>query len=166
LTGKLTVQIVFSHKGVLDKFIGDAMMVFWGAPLDDADHARNAVNCALDMVEQMERFRTELGIREEDFDIGIGLHTGRVIVGLIGSEVRREYTAIGAAVNVASRVEGLTKEAKRRVLVTKETMQGCGDHFDFDFAGSYAVKGVERLVDVYEPRRRAPRVLSSEKLTS
>ncbi len=150
------VEIVFRYHGALDKFIGDGVMAFWGAPLDDTEHARHAVDCALGIVESLDAFRTDMGIRDGDFDIGIGLHTGRAVVGLIGSETRREYTAIGAAVNLASRIEGLTKVAKRRVLVTRETMEKCGEAFAFDYVGAFAIKGVERDVQVYEPRPQRP----------
>jgi adenylate cyclase len=147
------IQVVFRHNGVLDKFIGDAMMIFWGAPLDDPDHARNAVACALEMEDQLVQFRADMGLKDGDFDIGIGIHTGRVIVGLIGSEVRREYTAIGSPVNLASRIEGLTKEANRRILVSQEAMLRCKDAFSFELVGTFPVKGLDSPVEVFEPKR-------------
>ncbi len=154
----LQVAGVFKHGGSLAKFIGDAIMAFWGAPLDDPDHARNAVACALEMVDTLQRFKGEIGEVGETFDVGIGLHSGPAVVGLIGSEQRREYTSIGDTVNLASRIEGLTKEAGRRVLVSRDTMERCqkspGCAFDFEFCGSYKVKGRAQEVDLFEPKRK------------
>src|SRR5262249_11792507 len=86
----LQVDVVFRHGGSLDKFIGDAIMAFWGAPLADQDHGRNAVACALEMSEALQAFKAELGPSAANFDIGIGIHSGPAVVGLIGSERRRE----------------------------------------------------------------------------
>jgi adenylate cyclase len=150
----LQVDVVFRHGGSLDKFIGDCIMAIWGAPLDDADHARHAVACALDMADTLQAFKRELGPAAGDFDVGIGIHSGPAVVGLIGSEKRREYTAIGDTVNLASRIEGLTKDARRRILVSRDTMERCGGAFDFVPAGSYKVKGRAQEVELYEPRRK------------
>ncbi len=154
----LQVDAVFRHGGSLDKFIGDAIMAFWGAPLDDPDHARNAVACALDMVDNLLAFKEELGGLGGTFDVGIGLHSGPAVVGLIGSEKRREYTSIGDTVNLASRIEGLTKDAQRRVLVSRDTMERCLRStpcpFDFAFVGSYKVKGRAQEVELFEPLRK------------
>jgi adenylate cyclase len=151
----LQVDVVFSHGGSLDKFIGDCIMGIWGAPLDDANHARNAVACALDMADTLQAFKLELGAAHIDFDVGIGLHSGPAVVGLMGSQKRLEYTAIGDTVNLASRIEGLTKDAKRRILVSRETKDRCGDAFDFVSCGSHPVKGRAQPVELFEPRRKS-----------
>jgi adenylate cyclase len=150
----LQVDVVFRHGGSLDKFIGDCIMALWGAPLDDPEHARHAVACALDMADTLQAFKRELGAEQSDFDVGIGLHSGPAVVGLIGSDKRREYTAIGDSVNLASRIEGLTKDAKRRILVSRDTMEKCADSFDFVPAGSYKVKGRAQEVELFEPKRK------------
>ena len=150
----LQVDVVFRHGGSLDKFIGDCIMALWGAPLDDADHARHAVACALDMADTLQAFKRELGAEQSDFDVGIGLHSGPAVVGFIGSQKRREYTAIGDTVNLASRIEGLTKDAKRRILVSRDTMERCGGAFDFVSCGTFPVKGRAQPVELFEPRRK------------
>jgi adenylate cyclase len=146
----LQVEVVFRHGGSLDKFIGDCIMAFWGAPLDDPDHARHAVEAALEMARVLQQFKRELGEEDADFDVGIGIHSGPAVVGLIGSEQRREYTAIGDTVNLGSRIEGLTKGVSR-ILVSRETMQACGDAFEFKSYGSFKVKGREQDVELFAP---------------
>ena len=149
----LQVGVVFSHGGSLDKFIGDAIMAFWGAPLDDPDHARNGIEAALDMCDTLEAFRLTLPENEREFDVGIGLHSGPAVVGLIGSEQRREYTAIGDTVNLASRIEGLTKGIAR-VLVSEDSKRLCPDAFEFIDRGSFKAKGRAQEVRLFEPRRK------------
>jgi adenylate cyclase len=150
----LQVDVIWRHGGTLDKYIGDCIMAMWGAPLDDAEHAKHAVACALDMADALKAFKRELGAEHLDFDVGIGLHSGPAVVGLIGSDKRREYTAIGDTVNLASRIEGLTKDAQRRILVSRDTVEKCADAFDFASAGSYKVKGRAQAVELFEPRRK------------
>ena len=147
------VEVIFRHGGTLDKFIGDAIMAFWGAPTPDPDQAAHAIAAALEMIDELERFKREIGELGEGFDIGIGLHTGPAIVGFIGSEQRQDYTAIGDTVNLASRIEGLTKE-HGRVLVSAATRARGGDAFDFAHSGSYKVKGRSAEVDLYVPSSR------------
>jgi adenylate cyclase len=148
------VEVIFRNGGALDKFIGDCIMAIWGAPLDDARNAEHAILCALEMADALEAFRKELAGPDADFDVGIGIHSGPAVVGLIGSEQRREYTAIGDTVNLASRIEGLTKGVAR-ILVSEDTMRMCPDAFDFVSHGLYKVKGRSQEVALYEPKRKA-----------
>ncbi|MFZ6709269.1 CHASE2 domain-containing protein [Undibacterium sp. TC9W] len=155
------VEVVWKHGGTLDKYIGDCIMAFWGAPMDDPEHASHAVAAALEMQDNLLAFRQELLAEEDsdlaDFDVGIGVHTGTAVVGFIGAKRKLDYTAIGDNVNLASRVEGLTKGIAR-ALVTKETMLACGDNADITFSlrGSFAVKGRAAEVELYEPLRKIP----------
>jgi len=151
------VDVVFRHGGTLDKFIGDCIMAFWGAPMDDPEHAAHAVAAALEMQEVLLEFKKELqaeGADIADFDVGIGVHSGPAVVGFIGAQKKLDYTAIGDTVNLASRVEGLTKGVAR-VLVTRDTMQACGDPGTIHFVahGAFAVKGRAAEVELYEPVR-------------
>jgi adenylate cyclase len=178
------VNVIFRHGGTMDKFIGDAIMAFWGAPLADPEHAKHAVEAALGMSDEIPRFRKALamiaelaeqgerdklgeladittleelaGLKEvaSTFEIGIGIHSGQATVGMLGFEGRMDYTCIGDAVNTASRTEGQTK-GKARILVTAETRAQCEDSFDFIDHGVYKVKGREQEVHLYEPTRKA-----------
>jgi adenylate cyclase len=147
-------DVLMSTRATLDKYLGDGIMAFWGAPLDDPDHARHAVLAALEMEEALAAFKRELGEIGEVFDVGIGVHSGRAVVGLIGSEQRREYTAIGDTVNLASRIEGLTKGVAR-ILVSEESAGRAGDAFEWVDRGEHAVKGRGQPVRLFEPRRRS-----------
>ncbi len=147
------VDVIFRHGGTVDKFIGDAIMAFWGAPLPDEQQASHAIAAALEMSAVVDAMRSELGELGADFDIGIGLHTGDAVVGFIGADHRLDYTAIGDAVNLASRIEGLTKGVAR-VLVSEETRAASGEAFDFIERGRYKVKGRQAEVLLFEPRSR------------
>jgi adenylate cyclase len=147
----LQVEVIFRHQGTLDKYIGDAIMAFWGAPTDQPDHAQRALAAARDMTEALARFRAGLGAAGEQFDIGIGLNTGEAVVGFIGSPAhRQDYTVIGDTVNTASRIEGATK-GRARVLVSEATRAAVGAGFQFRDHGLVALKGKEEKLRLYEP---------------
>ena len=147
------VEVIFEHKGTLDKFIGDAIMAFWGAPITDKQHAKNAINAALSMVDNLIVFRESLPEEIRDFDVGIGIHSGEAVVGMLGSAKRFDYTAIGDTVNLASRIEGKTKGIAR-VLVSENTKNLCEKDFNFEYKGQFAVKGRQEEVKLFEPSRR------------
>lgn len=147
------VGVIFAHSGTLDKFIGDAIMAFWGAPVALEDHARLAVAAALDMASALEEMRGELSGLGDNMEIGIGVHSGRAVAGFIGSDDRLDYTVIGDTVNLASRVEGLTKGIAR-VLVTEATRNAAGDAFAWRDCGVHKVKGREEGVRLFEPMRK------------
>jgi adenylate cyclase len=148
----LQVEVIFRHQGTLDKYIGDAIMAFWGAPTEQADHACRALAAARDMQEALERFKLELGEAGQHFDIGIGINTGEAVVGFIGSPIhRQDYTVIGDTVNTASRIEGATK-GRARVLVAQATKDACREPIAFVDHGFAKLKGRSGEVRLYEPK--------------
>ena len=151
LNEMLTVltEVIERHGGVVDKYIGDAVMALFGAPLANPDDPVRAVACALEMMAAMRH--THGGLQ-----LSIGINTGRVVAGNMGSIRRLNYTVIGDTVNLASRVESLTRNYDADVLVTEATRVACGDAFDFRRVDSVTVKGRAAPVDVYEPRIRQP----------
>jgi adenylate cyclase len=139
------------HRGTLDKYIGDAIMAFWGAPIEDAQHARNALLAALDMQKECAPLNARFAARGwPALRIGVGLNSGRVRVGDMGSQVRRAYTAMGDAVNVASRLEGRTKYYGVGILVGEATRAQVSDML-FREVDRIRVKGREGAITVYEP---------------
>ena len=147
----LQVEVIFRHEGTLDKYIGDAIMAFWGAPTDQPDHACRALACAREMEQTLLRFKQEIGTDGEQFDIGIGLHSGEAVVGFIGSpKHRQDYTVIGDTVNTASRIEGATR-GRGRILVSAAVRAAC-DKYRFADHGPVKLKGKEEPVHLFEPK--------------
>ncbi|MBI3571249.1 MAG: adenylate/guanylate cyclase domain-containing protein [Gammaproteobacteria bacterium] len=145
------VEVIFRHGGTLDKYIGDAIMAFWGAPTEQPDHARRALAAAREMEQTLLTFRKEMGADGEHFDIGIGLNSGEAVVGFIGSpEHRQDYTVIGDTVNTASRIEGATK-GRARILVSEATRNAVGPDVTFKDHGFAKLKGKGEEVRLYEP---------------
>jgi adenylate cyclase len=139
------------YKGTLDKYIGDAIMAFWGAPMPDAQHARNAVLAALDMQKACATLNQRFSARGwPRLAIGVGINTGVVRVGDMGSQLRRAYTAMGDPVNVASRLEGRTKHYGVGILVGEATRRRVDD-VAWREIDRIRVKGKDEAISVYEP---------------
>ncbi|MBU1448826.1 adenylate/guanylate cyclase domain-containing protein [Patescibacteria group bacterium] len=144
-------DVVFEHEGVLDKYIGDAVMAFWNAPIDQKDHALRSVRTAVAMQEEVTDLnRSKLLPKGVKLKIGIGINTGDMIVGNMGSEARFDYTVIGDDVNLASRLESLTKEYDVGILVSEATYMEVQDQVLARRIDRVAVKGKSAPVLVYE----------------
>jgi adenylate cyclase len=143
--------IIFKHSGTIDKYVGDMVMAFWGAPLDDPQHRQHAVAAALEMLEKVDELKAEFNERGyPEVNIGVGINTGFMNVGDMGSTYRRSYTVLGDAVNLGSRLEGLTKFYGIRLLVGQETAAEL-DGFLLRHIDKVKVKGKHEAVDCFEP---------------
>jgi adenylate cyclase len=139
------------HRGTLDKYIGDAVMAFWGAPVADKDHARNAVLAALGMQSEAKKLNEKFKAKGwPTFKIGIGVNSGVMRVGDMGSRIRKAYTVMGDAVNLGSRLEGITKQYGADIIVgegTKALISG----FVCRELDRVRVKGKDEPVAIYQP---------------
>jgi adenylate cyclase len=152
------VQIVFHHKGTVDKFVGDMVMALFGAPLDDPDHADHAVEAALDMIEELEKLNVKWTAEGRPaLDIGIGINTGPMIAGNIGSDQIMSYTVIGDAVNLGSRLESLNKQYSTRIIISDATRGRLKGTYTFKPLGEVIVKGKTKPVAIFEVVDRAER---------
>lgn len=146
------VEAVFEHGGTLDKYLGDGLMIYFNAPVEQPDHALRAVNCALAMQREIAAINTERSWHGEDrLRIGIGIHSGRAVLGDIGAPHRREFTAIGDTVNLAARLEEMTKELGHDVLVSRTTVELVREDFAWTPIGSLPVRGRNEPVEVFAP---------------
>lgn len=154
------VDIIFRNEGTLDKFIGDAIVAFWGAPLRDQDHAVNAVASAVKMRRAMVHLNRENEIKGlPALNMGIGIHSGEVILGNIGSRKKLDYTIIGDGVNLASRLEGLTKRYNASILISEDTFQMVQNDFACRMIDYVRVKGKEKPITIYEVLGRTDPIL-------
>jgi adenylate cyclase len=145
----MTAKII-ENEGTLDKYIGDAQMAFWNAPLDDADHAKNAVRTALQMMESLDAFNAEVtaeGIPA--FGMGLGINTATVVVGNMGSDQRFDYTCLGDGVNLASRLEGQSKPYGVKIVLGSRTAELVRDTYSVTELDCIAVKGKKEGVKIY-----------------
>lgn len=160
------VDIVFRHKGTVDKFVGDMVMALFGAPLDDPDHADHAVQASIDMVRELgdlNRSWAERGMPQ--LDIGVGINSGDMIAGNIGSSSIMSYTVIGDNVNLGSRLESLNKDYKTRIIMSDATRTRLMKVYESRPLGDVTVKGKSKAVAIYEIIVPAPFVINEEHTT-
>ncbi|MBL0210779.1 MAG: adenylate/guanylate cyclase domain-containing protein [Holophagaceae bacterium] len=145
------VAIVFAERGLLDKYIGDAVMVIFGVPIRSSDHAACAVRTALAMIGRLEELNAKKFFGDVRINIGIGIHTGPLMAGHVGCLERMEYTVMGDTVNVASRLQALTKEYDVPILVSEATRAAITDPSEFKFLemDPVTVRGRSHLLKIH-----------------
>ncbi len=153
-------KVIYKHGGTVDKYEGDAIIAFFGEPVPYKDHAARALHASLDMRSALEELRGQWKKegRPNEIDMGIGINSGEVFVGLLGSEQRINYTVIGDNANLASRLQDLTKTYAWPILISESTYQQVKDEFDVELVDTVAVKGKTQAVNVYKliGRKGAP----------
>lgn len=141
---------IIENEGTLDKYIGDAQMAFWNAPLDDPNHAKNAVATGLAMLEDLEKFNAEIQLEgTPPFGMGLGINTATVVVGNMGSDQRFDYTCLGDGVNLASRLEGQSKPYGVKIVIGPETAEQVMDSYQVVELDLIAVKGKTEPAKIY-----------------
>jgi adenylate cyclase len=144
-------HVIHQHRGTIDKYMGDAIMAFWGAPLHDPQHARHALLAGMEMLAKLEALQDHFKAKGwPPIKAGVGLNTGEMTVGNMGSEFRLAYTVMGDAVNLGSRLEGLTKEYGVQIMVSEFTRAAVPD-FVYRELDRVRVKGKDRPVAIFEP---------------
>ncbi len=145
------VSVVFAHRGTVDKFVGDMVMALFGAPLDDEDHADHAVQTALAMSAALNQLNAQWQAQgRPTLDIGIGINTGDMVAGNIGSDTIMSYTVIGDAVNLGARLESLNKDYATRIIISDATRVRLKGRYDIHPLGDVIVKGKSKPVAIFE----------------
>jgi adenylate cyclase len=144
-------KLVFDNKGTLDKYMGDAIMAFFGAPVTDPDHAKYACRCALQMMEKLREIQIDFKAKNmPEIDIGIGINTGEMNVGNMGSDIVRSYTVMGDSVNLGSRLEGINKEYGTHIIISEFTYEDIKNEFVCREVDRVRVKGKRLPVRIFE----------------
>jgi adenylate cyclase len=143
-------DIIIKNGGTIDKFMGDCIMAFWNAPIDDGQHEEHAVQAALEMQEELKLLNAELTAEGlPNINIGIGINTGEALVGNMGSDQRFDYSVIGDAVNLASRLESSSKTLGKTLVVGEDTVKAAKLNYNFDYVDEITVKGKTEAIKVY-----------------
>ncbi len=143
-------DVIIANGGTIDKFMGDCIMAFWNAPIEDPDHEQHAVQAAIDMQDELSKLNVQLAAEElPTIAIGIGINTGEALVGNMGSDQRFDYSVIGDAVNLAARLESSSKTLGKTVVVGEKTYNAAKYDYNFDYIDSITVKGKTEFVKVY-----------------
>ena len=161
------VDVVFHHKGTVDKFVGDMVMALFGAPVDDVDHAEHAVAAAVEMVRELGALNEKwAGQGRARLDIGVGVNSGEMIAGNIGSSSIMSYTVIGDNVNLGSRLESLNKDYRSRIIISDATRARLTGTYDIRPLGEVVVKGKTRPVSIFEVVVPSPIPTAQEEIKS
>ena len=143
-------DIIIANGGTIDKFMGDCIMAFWNAPIDDGEHEEHAVQAALEMQEELKLLNAELTKEKlPNINIGIGINTGEALVGNMGSDQRFDYSVIGDAVNLASRLESSSKTLGKTLVVGEDTYRAAKMNYEFEYVDEITVKGKTEKIKVY-----------------
>ncbi len=144
------VSCIFLTGGTLDKYLGDGVMAYFGAPVESKDHADKAVECALMMRDEIRKLNEKrLARGDNPIALGIGIHSGPVVIGDIGAEIRREFTIIGDTVNTSSRIESLTKKHQVDLLLTAETKSRLTRTYELKSLGTDEIRGSNRSIETF-----------------
>jgi adenylate cyclase len=147
------VDVLFAHHGTLDKFVGDMVMGLFGAPLDDPDHPDHAVQAAIAMSHALDALNREwIAAGKPALDIGVGISTGEMVAGNIGSTAIMSYTVIGDTVNLGARLESLNKDYGTRIIISEGTHAALKGRYDIHPLGDVTVKGKSKPVQIFEVR--------------
>ena len=147
-------DVIFDHRGTIDKFIGDAIMAFWGAPIKVDDHPDLAVSAAIDLIKKLKKVNEELkslDLGDVKVNIGVGINSGDAIIGNVGSDKKRDYTAIGDTVNLASRLESLNKNFGTNIIISEFTSKRLKGDVLTRIIDEVEVRGKKDTVKIYEP---------------
>ena len=143
-------DVINKNGGTIDKFMGDCIMAFWNAPLEDTQHEDHAIQAAIEMQEELLKLNTQLAAEAlPQIKIGIGINTGNALVGNMGSEQRFDYSVIGDPVNLASRLESSSKTLGHTVIVGEETVNAARHSYNFDYVDTIQVKGKSEMIKVF-----------------
>ncbi len=144
-------KVIMKHKGMVDKYIGDAVMAVWGTPVDDPGHAINAIKAAIEIKDRLSEFNKKWEHLDIKTETGIGINTGSVVVGNFGSTDRFDYTVLGDNVNLASRLEGLNKSYKTDMIISEYTKDMAGEQLYCRYLDTVRVKGKTKPVQIFQP---------------
>jgi adenylate cyclase len=143
-------DVIIANGGTIDKFMGDCIMAFWNAPIEDPDHEQHAVQAAIDMQDELLKLNVQLAAEGlPTIAIGIGVNTGEALVGNMGSNQRFDYSVIGDAVNLAARLESSSKTLGKTLVVGEDTVKTAKQKYYFDYIDQITVKGKTEEIKVY-----------------